>query len=135
MTPTEKALLEPRTAAGKEAVTRYWHLVDLREEVAAIEAESAAPLRAALLWALNDDTPDEKPEGMSTGEWDGIKARYRENVAKAEALLAANPPAATEERCQWQAATFTGEPNNYCTLPAGHTGYHSFRVPPAELRE
>ena len=93
MTPAGKALLEPRTEAGKELITRYWHLVDLREEVVAIEAEAAQPdvLRAAVENLLanpvfvGDEGFEPTLQAVSAGHLHALRA-----------ALAANPPAATE---------------------------------------
>jgi hypothetical protein len=102
MTPTGKALLEPRTEAGRALRKRltyerdpagyepyYAPDKDWDAAILAIEAEAAAPLRAAL-------------DGI-VAELMGVEAHLdeaRERLIMANATLAAlaaNPPAATEE--------------------------------------
>ena len=90
MTPTREALLEPRTTLIERLYTIFASDVVLEAEVEelvrAIEAESAAPLRAVLERLLRMLDLGYDPKGPDLA--------YVREEARA---LAANPPAATEE--------------------------------------
>jgi len=98
MTPAGRALLEPRTAAGRALLALMPDMMTEDEAesfILAIEAESAAPLRAALSEAELADLINR--EGLRWRVLLPNMSKERWIAARIIEALAANPPAATEE--------------------------------------